>query len=116
MKQINKQLEKATKSQKKQLEIRKKKLEEKARSVKRLAKTKFEEPELEFNMVQDLTGNLRNLKTEGNILQERFKSMQKRNILQPTIRHLRKNSKVKRYVKPGYKDNWIETVARTIKK
>lgn len=115
LKRIDKQLAKASAEQKIQLELRKKRLEKKAKSVKRLTKMKYEEPDLEFNMVNDLTDNLRNIKTEGNVLQERFRSLQKRNILQPTKKHTRKSAKIKRYTKPGHKDNWKETVAFALK-
>ncbi|XP_028138186.2 ribosome biogenesis protein NOP53 [Diabrotica virgifera virgifera] len=76
---------------------------------------KFEEPDLEFNMGQDIAGNLKDLKTEGNILVDRFKSMQKRNILAPTKRQSHKKAKVKKYTKPGHKDtDWKKSVARSL--
>ncbi|KAJ8956765.1 hypothetical protein NQ314_006639 [Rhamnusium bicolor] len=63
-------------------------------------------------MGQEIAGNLKNLKTEGNLLIDRFKSMQKRNILVPSKRHVRKTAKVKKYIKPGHRDeSWKETVA-----
>ncbi|CAH1176756.1 unnamed protein product [Phaedon cochleariae] len=78
-----------------------------------LGSMKYEEPDLEFNMMQDIAGNLKDLKTEGSLLADRFKSMQKRNILAPTKRHARKKAKVKKYTKPGHKDeDWKKTVAR----
>lgn len=80
-----------------------------------LGSLKYEELELEFNLGEDIAGNLRNVKSEGNILIDRFKSMQKRNILAPTKRRVQKKSKVKKYVKPGHKDNdWKKTVAKQI--
>lgn len=93
-------------------EKRKKVQELKKKEPKRLSAIKFEENELEFNMGPDITGNLRNLKKEGNLLNDRFKSLQKRNIIEPAIRRRRKKGKVKRYTKPTHKDDWITTVAR----
>ncbi|KAJ8979924.1 hypothetical protein NQ317_003666 [Molorchus minor] len=63
-------------------------------------------------MGQDLTGNLKDLKVEGNLLADRFRSMQKRNILAPTKKQIRKKPKVKKYTKPGHKEeDWKKTVA-----
>ena len=71
---------------------------------KRLGSLKYEEPEIELKLSNEITGNLRNLKVinlvikqkyhqriynffslkpEGNILMDRYKSMQKRNIIEP---------------------------------
>lgn len=80
---------------------------------KRLGSLKFEDRELDFKLGQDLTGNLVNLKKEGNLLADRFKSLQRRNVIQPTIRKHRKKSKVKVYTKPGHKDDWKSTVAKS---
>lgn len=94
-------------------EKRKKKKELMKNKTKMLGSLKFEEPDLEFNMAHELTGNLKNLRAQGNLLTDRFKSMQKRNILAPTKRQIRKKPKVKRYTKPGHKDeDWKKTVAR----
>lgn len=82
------------------------------KKTKKLASINFEEPDLEFNRTHDITGNLKNLKVEGNILLDRFKSMQKRNILVPTKKQKYKKSKVKKYTKLGYKDEvWQKTIA-----
>lgn len=81
--------------------------------TKMLNSLKFEEPDIEFNLAQEISGNLKNLKVEGNLLVDRFKSMQKRNILAPTKRQIRKKPKVKKYTKPGHKDeDWKKTIAR----
>jgi len=72
--------------------------------VKKLSKRKFEEPELEFNRPHEISGNLRALKPEGNILNDRFYSMQKRNILEVTAKQLKSHKrKVKKFVKPSHK-------------
>ncbi|XP_060533750.1 ribosome biogenesis protein NOP53 [Cylas formicarius] len=93
---------------KRKLKAEKKKLEPKV-----LSSTKYESPDLEFNMGEDISGTLRNLKREGNLLTDRFKNMQKRNILEPSKRQHHKKAKIKTYVKPGHREDWKETVART---
>ncbi|KAJ1528874.1 hypothetical protein ONE63_007244 [Megalurothrips usitatus] len=58
------------------------------RTTRRLGRQKFEENELDFNMASDLKGSLRSIKPEGNILSDRYNSMQKRNILEPASHQL----------------------------
>ncbi|XP_018328273.1 ribosome biogenesis protein NOP53 [Agrilus planipennis] len=79
---------------------------------KRVGPKKYEEPDLEFTEIKDLTGNLRTLKKEGNLLMDRLKSLQKRNIVEPTARRTKKKAKVKQFIKPGHKDDWKVTVAK----
>uniref|UniRef100_A0A1B6C459 Ribosome biogenesis protein NOP53 n=1 Tax=Clastoptera arizonana TaxID=38151 RepID=A0A1B6C459_9HEMI len=72
--------------------------------TKRLNRNKFEEPDLVFKRKHEITGNLRSLEPEGNILLDRFYSMQRRNILPPTVKQNKtKKAKVKRYIKPGFR-------------
>ncbi|KAM8721356.1 hypothetical protein ACLKA7_007257 [Drosophila subpalustris] len=71
---------------------------------KRLGRHKFEEPDLDVNMPEDLAGNLRNVKPESNLLTDRFKLLQKRNILPTTVAVTRKRSKVKRFPRNSHKD------------
>ncbi len=47
-----------------------------------LSGSKFEEPEIPLKLSDELTGNLRNMKPEGNLLEDRFKSLQKRNVIE----------------------------------
>lgn len=97
-------------------EIKKKNKDAKKDGTKVLSALKYEEPDLDFNLGREIAGNLKNLKTEGNLLEDRFKSMQKRNILAPTKRRTIKKVKVKKYTKPGHKDeDWKKTVARSYK-
>lgn len=101
LKMIKTQIENREKELKKQSERRAKLKTFKEKEPKQLGRIKYEEPDADFNMKEDITGNLRNLKSEGNILTDRFRSMQKRNILPVTMRHSRKKVKVKKFVKPG---------------
>ncbi|KAJ3665022.1 hypothetical protein Zmor_000542 [Zophobas morio] len=112
LKTLNKQIDKTESKAKILRERRLKNLLLKKKEPKRLSAIKFEETELDFNMGPDITGNLRSLKKEGNLLTERFKSLQKRNVIEPSVRRRRKKSKVKVYTKPGHKEDWITTVAR----
>ncbi|RZC37451.1 hypothetical protein BDFB_003251 [Asbolus verrucosus] len=112
LKILNKDIEKTEIKSNILREKRKKMRLLKKKEPKRLSATKFEETEIEFNMGQDIAGNLRNLKKEGNLLTDRFKSLQKRNIVEPSTRRHRKKGKVKIYTKPGHKEDWIKTVAR----
>ena len=47
-----------------------------------LSGTKFEENEIPLKLSEELTGNLRTMKPEGNLLEDRFKSLQKRNVIE----------------------------------
>ncbi|KAH8387248.1 hypothetical protein KR093_005873 [Drosophila rubida] len=73
---------------------------------KRLGRHKFEEPDVDVNMPEDLAGNLRNVKTESNLITDRFKLLQKRNILPTTVANTArtKRSKVKRYPRNSHKE------------
>lgn len=55
----------------------------KATGTKTLSKVKFEPAEHDFKMAKELTGNLRNSEPTGNLLKDRFKSLQQRNIVAP---------------------------------
>ncbi|ALC49639.1 CG1785 [Drosophila busckii] len=83
---------------------RKQTVERKKFEPKRLGRHKFEEPDLDVNMPEDLAGNLRNVKVESNLLTDRFKLLQKRNMLPTTVAVTRKKSKVKRYPRNSHKE------------
>ncbi|GAB6022027.1 hypothetical protein CHUAL_006177 [Chamberlinius hualienensis] len=72
-------------SQAKQL---KKKIEKLGDALKpaKLSKYKYEEPEMELLLSNELSGNLRGMKTDGNVLHDRFKSFQRRNIIESRIK------------------------------
>ena len=71
---------------------------------KRLGKLKFEEPDAVVNMARDISGNLKNVRKAGNLLADRFVSLQKRNILPVTVKQTCKRGKVKRFLKHGFED------------
>ncbi|TSP46814.1 Ribosome biogenesis protein NOP53 [Bagarius yarrelli] len=53
---------------------------------RRLGKLKFQDPDLEVQLSDELAGSLRTLKPEGSVLKDRFKSLQKRNLIEPRER------------------------------
>uniref|UniRef100_A0A3B3YGC2 Ribosome biogenesis protein NOP53 n=1 Tax=Poecilia mexicana TaxID=48701 RepID=A0A3B3YGC2_9TELE len=88
------QQEEKTKS--KQMQRRAKQEAQKAQP-RRLGKLKFQAPDLDVQLSDELAGSLRQLKPEGSILKDRFKSFQKRNLIEP-----RERAKFKRKLKVKY--------------
>ncbi|XP_036393036.1 ribosome biogenesis protein NOP53 [Megalops cyprinoides] len=64
---------------------------------RRLGKLKFQAPDLEVQLSDEIPSSLRTLKPEGSILKDRFKSLQKRNLIEP-----RERAKFKRRHKLKY--------------
>lgn len=72
---------------------------------RRLAKVVFQEQDIDFNMPDAICGNLRSIKAEGSLLKDRFKSMQQRNILAPSVDvGLRRRREVKRFSRKSHKE------------
>merc|ERR1711962_241473 len=75
-----------------------------------LSNYKYEPQELELKLSDELTGNLRNLSPEGSLLEDRFKSMQRRNMIevrvkQKTVRTLKRKKIEKRGHRMGREEN-----------
>lgn len=71
---------------------------------RKIGKNEFREEEIELAMPNEMSGNLRNVKTEGSILASTYKNMQRRNILAPTVDlGLRRRAEVKRFVRNTHK-------------
>lgn len=64
---------------------------------RRLGKLKFQPQDMEVQLSDELAGSLRQLKPEGSVLKDRFKSLQKRNLIEP-----RERAKFKRRLKVKY--------------
>ncbi|XP_030264482.1 ribosome biogenesis protein NOP53 [Sparus aurata] len=64
---------------------------------RRLGKLKFQPQDMEVQLSDELAGSLRRLKPEGSVLKDRFKSLQKRNLIEP-----RERAKFKRRHKLKY--------------
>lgn len=79
--------------------------EQKRYQPHRLGKVPFEEEEIDFNAPESISGNLRNITPEGSLLKDRYKSLQRRNILAPSKDSgLRRRREVKRYVRTTHKE------------
>lgn len=96
----------------KEQRTRKKDKEEKKREEPhQLSKFTFEEEEININLPEEISGNLRNVTPQGSILTDRYKSMQKRNIIAPSKDlGLRKRRAVKRYVRNTHKEELVQPV------
>ncbi|XP_033736143.1 ribosome biogenesis protein NOP53-like [Pecten maximus] len=104
-----------------EIKAREKKLSERAKQKKeryeksgmntrKLGKVKFEEAEIEIKLSEELPGSLRLLKPEGHLLVDRFKSLQKRNVIEPRLEASKKRKyKPKLFLKKGYE---IEEVGK----
>ncbi|XP_048355079.1 ribosome biogenesis protein NOP53 [Sphaerodactylus townsendi] len=68
-----------------------------ANKPKRLGRLKYEDPDLDLQLSTELAESLRTLKPEGSILKDRFKNLQKRNIIEP-----RERAKFKRKYRVKY--------------
>ena len=76
----------------------------------KLSNYDYQPQDIEIKLSDELTGNLRNLKPEGSLLEDRFKSMQRRNIIevrekQKTVRRLKRKTFEKRSHKMGWEEN-----------
>lgn len=107
VKSIHKKLNKDVKLTEEKQEKKKDAEEQKKMTATNLSNYKYEDPDLEIKLSDELTGNLRNLKSEGSLLEDRFKSLQRRNIIETRVPQRIKNKlKKKRYEKKGYKMGW----------
>ncbi|XP_077192674.1 ribosome biogenesis protein NOP53 [Paroedura picta] len=68
-----------------------------ANKPRRLGRFKYEDPDLDLQLSTELAESLRTLKPEGSILKDRFKSLQKRNLIEP-----RERAKFKRKYRVKY--------------
>jgi len=82
--------------------------------TKKFGRHKFEEADLDLNLSEEISGNLRNLKSEGNLLHDRFKSFQKRNVIEPRIRVKETKTKLKRYEKTIGSRSWHRLSSKII--
>merc|ERR1712106_384243 len=60
--------------------------EEKMSGPMKLSNYDYEPLDIEIKLSDELTGNLRNLKQEGSLLEDRFKSMQRRNMIEVRVK------------------------------
>lgn len=78
---------------------------EEANKPRRLGRLKYQAPDIDVQLSSELAGSLRTLKPEGNILRDRFKSFQKRNMIEPRERaKFKRKYKVKLVEKRAYRE------------
>lgn len=106
LRQFHAMFKKQEQKEKYEKKKREKRKQLKPYQTKQLGHKKYEEPLLDFNLAEELSGNLRGLKTDSNLLMDRFKSLQKRNILEPTVKHFQKKVKRKKYERANTKMGW----------
>merc|ERR1712029_468625 len=110
VKSIRKELNKDEVKTQERQEKKKAAAEEKLHGPVRLSNYKYEPQEIEIKLSDELTGNLRNLKQEGSLLEDRFKSLQRRNMIevrvkQKTVKKLKRKTFQKRSHKMGWEEN-----------
>lgn len=85
LKTLQKDIEDKEKKQELLRQKRMKKHEREFTMPKTLGRIKFEPMDSDFQLMEELTGNLRNCKPSTNLLKDRFKSLQQRNIIAPSV-------------------------------
>jgi len=110
VKSLKKELSKEDQRTQENQERREKQKVEKMSGPIQLSNYKYEPQELELKLSDELTGNLRNLSPEGSLLEDRFKSMQRRNMIevrvkQKTVRTLKRKKIEKRGHRMGWEEN-----------
>lgn len=108
-KQINKTEESVEKKQQNRSEIRQKKKYE----PRRLARKQFEAEEVP---VPESVGNLRKLKPDGNVLVDRFKSLQKRNIIAPNVKRMRRKLRLTTVKKSSHKEEIVKPTKKRFRR
>ncbi|KAF5918501.1 LOW QUALITY PROTEIN: ribosome biogenesis protein NOP53 [Diceros bicornis minor] len=72
---------------------------------RRLGRLKYQAPDVDVQLSSELSGSLRTLKPEGNILRDRFKSFQRRNMIEPRERaKFKRKYKVKLVEKRAFRE------------
>lgn len=83
---------------------------------RRIARKKFEVEEVPIPESIESLGNLRTLKPEGNVLIDRFKSLQKRSILVPNIKRMPRKRRLTTIKKNQHKEDRTAPVTKKQKK
>eukprot|EP00095_Tigriopus_kingsejongensis_P009193 maker-scaffold299_size217019-snap-gene-1.26 protein:Tk09193 transcript:maker-scaffold299_size217019-snap-gene-1.26-mRNA-1 annotation:"CG1785" len=93
-----------------QTKMRKRRMEKEAKMDQPavLSAHKFEEPDLDLKLSDELPGNLRTLKPEGNLLFDRYNSLKRRNLVETRVKHkvVKNGKKRKKVEKRNYKMPW----------
>ncbi|XP_025090717.1 ribosome biogenesis protein NOP53-like [Pomacea canaliculata] len=84
--------------------VKAKKQEAKRTGTKKLGKLKYSAPEIELKLSEELAGSLRQLRPEGHLLEDRYKNLQKRNIIETRMPAKRTKPKKKMFLKKTFRD------------
>lgn len=84
--------------------------------TRRIARKKFEGEEVPVPESLESLGNLRSLRPEGNVLVDRFKSLQKRNILAPNIKRMPRKRRLTTIKKNQFKDEIAQPLTKKQKR
>merc|ERR1739844_568015 len=91
--------------------------EKKMNGPLKLSNYAYEPQDIEIKLSDELTGNLKNLKQEGSLLEDRFKSMQRRDMIEVRVKQKTvKRLKRKTFEKKGHKMGWEENPNKIAKK
>ncbi|KAG5672381.1 hypothetical protein PVAND_002513 [Polypedilum vanderplanki] len=115
LKMYKKQILKTENEIEKKKETRLKKQEQKKFEPRRLTRKKFEDEDIHVEDSVEALGNLRKIKPLGSILVDRFKSMQKRNILLPNIKRLPRKRRITKVKKNSHKEE-IPQISKKMRK
>merc|ERR1719499_2690326 len=87
---------------------RKKAVDDKFSGPMKLSNYDYQPQDIEIKFSDELTGNLRNLKPEGSLLEDRYKSLQRRNIIETLVVQKAVRQKTKKVDKRSHKMGWEE--------
>lgn len=105
LKNITKELDAKVKKQTTRQIQKKRKLEEKQQQPKKLSKLKFTPLPTQVQLTEELSESLRTLKPEGNLLSDRFLSLQERSIIEKRVPVGKKRRyPLKNFEKRSYKE------------
>lgn len=82
----------------------------------RLARQKFVEEDVPIPESTEKIGNLRTMQPEGSVLIDRFKSLQKRNIIAPNIKRRPRNRRLTKVTKRSHKETVQQPLTKAQKK
>ncbi|XP_059161066.1 ribosome biogenesis protein NOP53-like [Physella acuta] len=102
---IKSEINKAERLRKEKEAIKLKEKELEKFKTKRLGKIRYEDADLDLKLSEELVASLREVKPEGHILHDVYKSLQRRNIIEPRMRQkrMKKKFKPKKVEKKGHK-------------
>lgn len=82
----------------------------------RLARKKFEGEEIPIPSNVESLGSLRKVAPEGNVLVDRFMSLQKRNILAPNLKRMPRKRRLTTFKKQQFKEEAVQPLTKKQKR